>query len=94
MRVLLVESDLTLARGLGSMIKGLGAVVDHCDTGAEALELAAGLLVTSATLRDAGLGAEPEEAWAAAEARVGATHLPTPAIRAAVPSPPGVCVAL
>lgn len=46
-----------------------------------------GLLVTSATLRDAGLGAEPEDEWAAAEARVGATHLPAPAIRAAVPSP-------
>ena len=46
-----------------------------------------GLLITSATLRDAGLGAEPEETWAAAEARVGATHLPTPAIRAAVASP-------
>jgi ATP-dependent DNA helicase DinG len=46
-----------------------------------------GLLITSATLRDAGLGAEPEAEWAAAEARVGATHLPTPAIRAAVPSP-------
>jgi ATP-dependent DNA helicase DinG len=46
-----------------------------------------GLLITSATLRDAGLGAEPEQEWAAAEARVGATHLPTPAIRAAVPSP-------
>lgn len=46
-----------------------------------------GLLITSATLRDAGLGAEPEAEWAAAEARVGATHLPSPAIRAAVPSP-------
>ena len=39
MRVLLVENDLTLARGLGSMLKSGGAVVDHCDTGAEALEL-------------------------------------------------------
>ncbi|GAA0595505.1 ATP-dependent DNA helicase [Craurococcus roseus] len=46
-----------------------------------------GLLITSATLRDAGLGADTEEEWAAAEARVGATHLPAPAIRAAVPSP-------
>ncbi len=46
-----------------------------------------GLLVTSATLRDAGLAAEPEAAWAAAEARTGASHLATPAIRAAVPSP-------
>jgi len=50
-----------------------------------------GLLVTSATLRDtvSGEGGEgdPEEAWEEAEARTGAAHLPTPAIRAAVPSP-------
>ena len=46
-----------------------------------------GLLITSATLRDAGLAEEPEAAWAAAEARTGAVHLPSPAIRAAVPSP-------
>ena len=45
-----------------------------------------GLLVTSATLRDAG-DADPETAWASAEARVGASHLPSPAIRAAVASP-------
>ena len=45
-----------------------------------------GLLVTSATLRDAG-DADPETAWASAEARVGAPHLPSPAIRAAVASP-------
>ena len=54
-----------------------------------ALTLAApaqGMLVTSATLRDAGTG-DPEQAWAAAEARVGAPHLPSPAIRAAVASP-------
>ena len=47
---------------------------------------AQGLLMTSATLRDAGDG-DPEAAWAAAEARVGAPHLPSPAIRAAVASP-------
>ncbi len=47
---------------------------------------AQGLLVTSATLRDAG-HADPEAAWQAAEARVGAPHLPSPAIRAAVASP-------
>jgi ATP-dependent DNA helicase DinG len=47
---------------------------------------AQGLLVTSATLRDAG-GIDPEVAWEAAEARVGAPHLPSPAIRAAVASP-------
>ncbi len=54
-----------------------------------ALTLAApaqGLLVTSATLRDSG-DADPETAWAAAEARVGAPHLPSPAIRAALSSP-------
>jgi ATP-dependent DNA helicase DinG len=47
---------------------------------------AQGLLVTSATLRDCG-DQDPETAWAAAEARVGAPHLPSPAIRAAVASP-------
>jgi ATP-dependent DNA helicase DinG len=54
-----------------------------------ALTLAApaqGLLVTSATLRDSG-NRDPEVAWASAEARVGAPHLPSPAIRAAVASP-------
>ena len=61
-----------------------------------ALTLAAGahgILVTSATLRDtseaasvAG-GEEAERAWATAEARVGAPHLPSPALRAALPSP-------
>jgi ATP-dependent DNA helicase DinG len=45
-----------------------------------------GLLVTSATLRDSG-DADPETAWASAEARVGAPHLPSPAIRASVASP-------
>jgi len=47
---------------------------------------AQGLLVTSATLRDAG-DADPEGAWESAEARIGAPHLPSPAIRAAVASP-------
>nr|WP_294502016.1 ATP-dependent DNA helicase [uncultured Rhodopila sp.] len=47
---------------------------------------AQGLLVTSATLRDCG-DEDPEIAWAAAEARIGAPHLPSPAIRAAVASP-------
>ena len=54
-----------------------------------ALTLAApaqGLLVTSATLRDSG-DQDPELAWEAAEARVGAAHLPSPAIRVAVASP-------
>ena len=45
-----------------------------------------GVLITSATLRDGAEG-EPEAAWLAAEARVGAPHLPSPAIRAAVASP-------
>ncbi len=55
-----------------------------------ALQVAApahGLLITSATLRDAGLSETEEAGWAAAEARTGAAHLPMPAIRAAVPSP-------
>ncbi len=47
---------------------------------------AQGLLVTSATLRDSG-ARDAEAAWHAAEARVGAGHLPSPAIRVAVASP-------
>jgi ATP-dependent DNA helicase DinG len=47
---------------------------------------AQGLLVTSATLRDAG-ESDAESAWVSAESRVGAPHLPSPAIRAAVASP-------
>ena len=43
-----------------------------------------GLLITSATLRD---GLDMEEAWENAEARTGAAHLATPAIRAAFDSP-------
>ncbi len=46
---------------------------------------AQGMVVTSATLRDAG-EADAEAAWLEAEARVGALHLPSPAIRVAVPS--------
>ncbi|NPD68115.1 ATP-dependent DNA helicase [Lichenicola cladoniae] len=52
-----------------------------------------GLLVTSATLRDEpgagqfGAQEDADEAWASAEARVGATHLPSPALRAALASP-------
>ncbi len=55
-----------------------------------------GLLITSATLRDqldgAGAGdAEPgsdaEASWLSAEARVGAAHLPSPPLRAALASP-------
>ncbi|MET4697178.1 ATP-dependent DNA helicase DinG [Constrictibacter sp. MBR-5] len=44
-----------------------------------------GLLVTSATLRDA--TGNPEADWLAAEARTGAVHFSAPALRAAVPSP-------
>ncbi|HQT45607.1 MAG: DNA helicase [Acidocella sp. 20-63-7] len=43
-----------------------------------------GLLITSATLRD---GIENETAWERAEARTGAAHLASPAIRAAFDSP-------
>jgi two-component system cell cycle response regulator CtrA len=39
MRVLLVEDDVTTARGIVLMLKSGGAVVDSCDTGEEALEL-------------------------------------------------------
>ncbi len=44
-----------------------------------------GVLVTSATLRDATGGDDAD--WAAAEARTGARHLPSAPVRAAVPSP-------
>ncbi len=48
-----------------------------------------GVLITSATLRDEADADndDPEATWLDAEARTGAAHLPTPAIRAAVPSP-------
>jgi two-component system cell cycle response regulator CtrA len=39
MRVLLVEENLTAARGISSVLKASGAVIDHADTGEEALEL-------------------------------------------------------
>ena len=39
MRVLLVEDDLTSARGISLMLKSGGMVVDQADTGEEALEL-------------------------------------------------------
>jgi ATP-dependent DNA helicase DinG len=45
-----------------------------------------GILVTSATLRDAG-AIDSAAAWHAAEQRVGAIHLPSPALRASVASP-------
>jgi len=45
-----------------------------------------GLLVTSATLRDAG-EPEVEAGWREAERRTGAAHLPEAPLRAAVPSP-------
>ncbi len=40
MRVLLVENDLTAARGISIILQNGNAVVDHADTGEEALELA------------------------------------------------------
>ena len=50
-----------------------------------------GLLITSATLRDSGGrdagSGDVEASWLAAEARVGASHLPSPAIRVSVASP-------
>ncbi|MGC8475428.1 MAG: response regulator transcription factor CtrA [Acetobacteraceae bacterium] len=39
MRVLLVEDDVTAARGITMVMKSGAAVVDHADTGEEALEL-------------------------------------------------------
>lgn len=48
-------------------------------------DVAHGVLVASATLRD-GSG-DPEVDWQAAAARTGAVHLPLPAVRAAVASP-------
>lgn len=52
---------------------------------------AQGMLITSATLRDAGAGEgganDAEAEWLGAEARAGATHLPSPALRVAVASP-------
>ncbi|HVJ40318.1 MAG TPA: ATP-dependent DNA helicase [Dongiaceae bacterium] len=43
-----------------------------------------GIVITSATLTD---GSGTAEAWAAAELRTGAVHLPSPAVRARVASP-------
>ena len=45
-----------------------------------------GLLITSATLTDTGEH-DAEVAWAAAEGRVGAGHMPSPALRVSVASP-------
>jgi ATP-dependent DNA helicase DinG len=45
-----------------------------------------GLLITSATLRDTAEG-DAEASWASAESRVGAAHLPSPALRVSVASP-------
>jgi ATP-dependent DNA helicase DinG len=52
---------------------------------ASVLAPAHGAVITSATLTDGSGDAEAD--WSAAEARVGATHLPRPALRARVPSP-------
>ena len=46
-----------------------------------------GMLITSATLRDENTGGADESGWESAEARVGASHLPSPAYRASVGSP-------
>src|SRR5277367_2795483 len=40
MRILLIEDDLVAARGISLMLRSVGAVVDHADTGEEGLELA------------------------------------------------------
>ncbi len=46
-----------------------------------------GLLITSATLRDGSDAVDTEAGWLAAEARVGAMHLPSPPLRVSVASP-------
>jgi two-component system cell cycle response regulator CtrA len=38
-RVLLVEDDLTTAKGVSLALKSVGAVVEHAETGEEAVEL-------------------------------------------------------
>lgn len=40
MRVLLVEDDLTAARGTSLMLRSSGAIIDHIDTGEEAVDMA------------------------------------------------------
>ena len=40
MRVLLVEDDVTAARGISLMLRSIGAVIDHIDMGEEAVEMA------------------------------------------------------
>ena len=40
MRVLLVEDDITAARGIVGVLKAAAMIVDTADTGEEALELA------------------------------------------------------
>jgi two-component system cell cycle response regulator CtrA len=39
MRILLVEDDLTAAHGLTLILKGSGAIVEHAETGEEAIDL-------------------------------------------------------
>lgn len=39
MRVLLVQDELVTARGVMQMLKANGGIVDHVETGEEALEL-------------------------------------------------------
>ncbi|WP_408887599.1 ATP-dependent DNA helicase [Roseomonas haemaphysalidis] len=46
-----------------------------------------GVLIASATLRDASSKRDPEAAWREAEARTGVQHLASPAVRASLPSP-------
>jgi len=78
-----VERRDSLERDVGLHRHWLDPTVPFAMTLAAPAE---GVLVTSATLRDSG-DADPESAWAAAETRVGAPHLPSPALRVAVASP-------
>ena len=47
MRVLLVEDDLTAARGVALMLKSGGAVVDQVDTGEEGDGTGAPITITT-----------------------------------------------
>ncbi len=83
----------TLERGQAGPVRDIALCRHWLDpTLPFALSLAGhahGLLVTSATLRDESEqpGADADRVWRAAEARAGASHLPSPAIRAALASP-------
>ena len=81
--------DVAASRASAGHVALLSHLLDPTAAFAELVAAQAhGLLITSATLRDAAsAGAETEAEWRGAEARSGASHLAAPAIRAAFPSP-------